>query len=179
MSAQDPCGVADRLTATELGQRGIHDHRMATQLGNGGFEGDPGPRRRLVEEHRLCAGASEGTQLVWLGLERVGEIQDRELLRGAEIVIDQEMPHQDSSVTWSSSDGSTRTKRSSSMAPMISGGARRSTSGRGALITKPAASAASTTAAARGSAKITACSKPRPRTPAINRWFSSRIAAAK
>ena len=41
--------------------------------------------------------------------------------------------------------------------------------GSGALMTKPAASAVSTTAEAIGSAKSTACSRPRPRTPLINR----------
>jgi hypothetical protein len=35
------------------------------------------------------------------------------------------------------------------------------------LITKPAAKAASTTAAAIGSAKMTACNSPRSRTPLI------------
>src|SRR6185295_3106255 len=138
-------------------------------LGNGGFEGDPGPRRRLVKQHRHCAWSSEGPQPVGLGLERVGEIEDRELLSGAEIVVDEEVSHQDSSAVCSSRDGSTLTKLSSSAALMISAGASRTTSGRGALITKPAASAASTTAAASGSVKITACSSPRPRTPVINR----------
>jgi CheY-like chemotaxis protein len=90
-----------------------------------------------------------------------------ELLGRAEIIIGQEVSHDASSAALSRRAGSTLMKLSSSAALMISGGASRSTSGRGALITKPAASAASTTAGAMGFAKITACNRPRPRTPVI------------
>ena len=102
-------------------------------------------------------------------LSDIGEVQDRELLGCAEIIVSQEVPHAASSAALSRRDGSKLMKLSISAALMISGGARRNTSGRGALMTKPAARAASTTAAAIGSAKITACNKPRPRTPVINR----------
>src|SRR5512133_1481283 len=167
MAAKHSGGVADGLAAAQLGQRGVHDHRMATEFGNRGLEGDPGACRWLVEQHRDRARSSEGTEPIGLCSENVGEIQDVELLGGVEIVVNQEVSHVDSPATWSRRDGSLLTKLSSSAALMISAGARRRTSGRGALITNPASSAASTTAGAMGLTKITACSRPRPRTPVI------------
>ena len=110
--------------------------------------------------------AQRRTQPERLGLERVGDIQDRQLLSSAEIIVDQEVSQCDASATWSRRDGNTPMKLSSSSALMISGGRH---IGSGALMTKPAASAVSTTAEAIGSAKSTACSRPRPRTPLINR----------
>ena len=134
-----------------------------------GLEGDPGPRRRLVEQHRDRSRPGEGAQPVWLGLEVSARSRIASCSAGLRSSSTRKCLIVHSSATWSRRDGSAPDEAVEFGALMISGGARRSTSGRGALITKPAASAASTTAAAIGSAKITACSSPRPRTPVIKR----------
>jgi len=60
---------------------------MATELGNPSLERDSGPRRGFVEENRNRPRSGEWTQPVRLGFERVGEIEDRELLGSAELVV--------------------------------------------------------------------------------------------
>ena len=74
--------------------------------------------------------------------------------------------------------GSAATNVSSWASVTISGGASRSTCGRGALITKPASSAASATAGAIGSASTMPRSSPLPRTAVTWGWSSARISAA-
>src|SRR4029453_1570523 len=95
---------------------------MATELSYPCLEGDPGSGRRLVEEDRNRTRPSERTQPVRFSLERVSKIQDRELLRCGEIVVDQEVSHYGSLATWSRRDGSAPMKLSSSAALMINGG---------------------------------------------------------
>ena len=128
------------------GQPGVHDHRIAAELGDAGREGDLGPQRGLVEEHRDAAGTGERGDQERVGLERVGQVEDLGLLLRAQVVVGQEVAQascRHRSTGRSSSSGSAATKVSSWAAVTISGGASRSTSGRGALMMNPASSAAS------------------------------------
>src|SRR5512132_2687411 len=113
MAAKHPRSVADRLAATELREARFHDHGMATELSYPSLEGDPGPGRRLVAEDRNRSRPGKRAQPIRLSLERVSKIQDRELLRCGEIVVDQEVSHNGTSATWSRRDGSAPMKLSS------------------------------------------------------------------
>jgi hypothetical protein len=52
VAGQDLRGVLDRLAATELGAARVDDDRVTAELGDAGFERQPGPGRGLLEDDR-------------------------------------------------------------------------------------------------------------------------------
>src|SRR4051794_15285527 len=84
-------GVFDRLAATELRGAGVEDDGMAAELGDADLEGQPGPGRGLLEHNRHGARASQRPRREAILLHPVGLVEDRRLLGGGHVVVDQEV----------------------------------------------------------------------------------------
>ena len=126
---------------------GVDDQRVTAELGDADREGDPGPQRRLVEQHgdRPRAGQRLVPEPVLLHL--IGQVEDRGLLGGGQVVVAQEVPgHQlPPGRGWRARR---RGIRLASARVRISGGASRTASGWTALTRNPARRAAASTSAA-------------------------------
>src|SRR5699024_3402701 len=160
-AVEDASGVGDGLAAAALRGAGVEYDGAAAQLGDSGREGDPRTGRRLVEHHRDRLRPFERTPVEPVVVESVGEVEDRRLLLGRDVVVTQEMPH---GVVSFSTSARIATARSASSSVSTRGGARRSRAGPHALMMSPEAIAASWTAVATSASRPTPTSSPRPET---------------
>nr|BFE69722.1 hypothetical protein GCM10020092_030230 [Actinoplanes digitatis] len=76
----DPARVQQRLAAAEVGGLGVHDDRVAAQLGDAGLERQPGAQADLVEEDRHRPRPVERPVREPVGLHRRGEVEHLGLL---------------------------------------------------------------------------------------------------
>src|SRR5690606_27370946 len=164
-------GVGQRLAAAEVGHLRVDDDRMPTELGDRDVEGDPGAQRRLVEQDRHRTGSGQRAVRERVALHRLGEVQHPRLFVRAQVVVAQQMTGHAGTSAAARSRAAGRAARNASACAWlrISGGARRTTSGRAALTRKPASRSAATVADAAGAVSTIPSSRPAPRTSATSR----------
>ena len=136
-------GVGRALLAAELAVRGRDDQRAAAEIGDADREADARARRRLVEDHRDGLRAGERRAPPAVGLDLLGEVEDRGLLGLGQVVVAEEVAghvRSPGSVGLRMLRGRSAKMRSnsaSSSSPMMRGGASRMRCSLAALMISP------------------------------------------